>query len=107
MELKKYLLSENYKKLGIESINLINFTIGNLIDEISADVPIDKLLEKMPPSLRHRLGGELSEVVCYFESLGFAPEAKEQMQRRQAEVYLKKLDILLQDAIKLSGRGQV
>ncbi len=106
MELKKHLLSENYKKLGVEAINVINFTIGNLIDEVSADVQIDRLLEQMPPSLRHRLGSELSDVVSYFEALGFAPKAEEQRQRKQAEIYLKKLDTLLQDAIKLSGRGQ-
>ncbi len=64
----------NWRKVGIESSNLIYFVLGKISGQGKASQEASKLLELTSPSLRNELGSILQKHIDRFQLLGFAPD---------------------------------
>lgn len=78
---------EEWREVGTATLNTLYFALGDASGEGGASVEIEKLLLKMPPSIKRELGPEIRKQMELLQILGFAPEevvgdlkSKKQMQ---------------------------
>lgn len=98
---------KKWRELGIEATNLVNFVLGKISGDGGADVHIELLMDKLPPSVRQELGLDLKNIMDRFYILGFGPDlALEQAVKNNTyEKDVKSLEKLLAKAIELSSAG--
>jgi len=94
-----------WRELGVEATNLVNFVLGRISGEGGADVHIDRLIDKLPPSVRKELAQELRAVMNRFYVLGFGPDiaVQQAVEKKDYESDIKTLHKLMIRAIELSG----
>ena len=66
---------QDWRAVGVEVMNTFYFLIGEISGQGGANQEIEKLILKVPPSVRREVGDELLKVLKVFEVLSFAPEA--------------------------------
>lgn len=64
-----------WRAVGVEVMNTFYFLIGEISGQGGANQEIEKLILKVPPSVRREVGEELLKFLKIFEVLSFAPEA--------------------------------
>jgi hypothetical protein len=64
----------DWRQVGAQGTNLIYFVLGELSEQKGAREQLEKMLEKVPPSLRGEFQGELQKLLEQLEILTFAPE---------------------------------
>ena len=68
------LKANDYKKVGSELMNVFYFLLGEATGEGGAVQEINRLLDRVPPSVRRDLGEPLSKAFELYQILSFAPE---------------------------------
>lgn len=66
---------QDWRSVGVEVMNTFYFLIGEISGQGGANQEIEKLILKVPPSVRREVGEELLKTLKIFEVLSFAPEA--------------------------------
>ena len=65
----------DWRGVGVELTNTVYFLLGAMIGSGGASEEIDKLIQKLPPSVRRETGEELKKTMSKLEILTFAPES--------------------------------
>ena len=68
------LKTNDHKKVGSDLMNVFYFLLGEATGDGGAVQEINRLLEKVPPSVRRELGEPLSKAFELYQVLSFAPE---------------------------------
>ncbi len=68
------LKANDHKKVGSDLMNVFYFLLGEATGDGGAVQEINRLLEKVPPSVRRELGEPLSKAFELYQVLSFAPE---------------------------------
>lgn len=63
------------RQVGVAGVNLLSFTLSEIVGDRVAEREVAKLLLATPPTIQKECGGTLSDVLEKFELLAFAPEA--------------------------------
>lgn len=94
-----------WRELGVEATNLVNHVLGTICGEGGADVHIDRLIDKLPPSVRKELGTDLKSVMNRFYVLGFGPDiaVQQAVDKKDYEQDIKTLEKLMTRAIEMSS----
>jgi hypothetical protein len=58
----------------VTTTNVVYHILGEISGEGGANVELDKLILKAPPSVRRELGSEIEKLMDSFQILSFAPE---------------------------------
>lgn len=104
-KLKTLPSQKKWRELGVEATNLVNHVLGKISGEGGADVHIDRLIDKLPPSVRKELAQDLKSVMNRFYVLGFGPDVAVQqaVEKKDYENDIKTLEKLMNRAIELSS----
>lgn len=100
----------DWRGVGVEMTNTVYFVLGELSGEGGANMELEKLLMKAPPSVRREIAEPLMKQMEIFQVLSFAPESvvgnlKDQAPLQKAVTEMEKL---MERAVALgvsSGRG--
>jgi hypothetical protein len=65
--------SGDWRSVGVEMTNTVYFILGEISGEGGANVELQKLLLKAPPSIRRELGPQITKQMETFQVLSFAP----------------------------------
>ena len=65
---------EDWREVGISVTNLVYRTLGEISGLGGASVELEKLILKLPPSVRRELGDPIRRQNKFFEVLSFAPD---------------------------------
>ncbi|WP_413288370.1 BatD family protein [Bdellovibrio sp. HCB337] len=69
------LLKKNdYRGIGAEMMNIFNLVLGSISGQEASGLDLDKMLERIPPSLRREHGETLKKQYEVFQVMSFAPE---------------------------------
>ena len=66
---------QDWRAVGVEVMNTFYYLLGEISGQGGANQEIEKLMLKVPPSVRRGVGDELLKNLKKFEVLSFAPEA--------------------------------
>lgn len=66
---------QDWRAVGVEVMNTFYFLLGEISGQGGASQEIEKLMLKVPPSVRREVGENLLKSLKKFEILSFAPEA--------------------------------
>lgn len=106
-KVNQHLDAGNWRRVGVEMMNTFYFLIGEIAGQGGASLEVEKMMEKVPPSVRRELGADLLKNLKKFEMISFAPEDVVGDLKNKAE--LKKsvveMEDLLNRAVKL-GLGK-
>lgn len=102
---EKHRAQKKWRDVGAEATNVAYFVLGEISGQGGANLQIEKLLEKAPPSVRREVGADLRNVIDKFYLLGFGPDEAVQKAAQSDLVKedIKTLEKLLSKAIELSG----
>jgi BatD DUF11 like domain len=64
----------DWRGVGVEMTNALYFVLGEISGEGGANMELEKLLAKAPPSVRRELAGPIAKQMDVFQVLSFAPE---------------------------------
>lgn len=100
----KLIAQEKWRDVGVEATNLSYFVLGDISGQGGANLHVEKLLEKSPPSVRREIGDELKKVMDKFYLMGFGPDLAVESAVKDGSVRddIKRLEKLLWKAIELS-----
>ncbi len=100
---------QSWRDVGIEVMNAFYYLIGEIAGQGGANQEIEKLMLKVPPSVRRELGAELQGSLKKFEILSFAPEGVVGKLKEKAELKknVNEMEKLLLKAIKLGLGKQI
>lgn len=68
------LKTQDHRKVGAELLNIFYFLLGEATGQSGAVQEFDRLLDKVPPSVRRELGDSLKKSLELYQVLGFAPQ---------------------------------
>lgn len=102
VKIDKSIQAQEWRQVGVESVNLVYYVLGEMSGLGGANVHIDKLLDKCPPSVRRNLSEPLKKSLDRFYLLGFGPDAARSanMDKKELRDEVKKLESLLNQALK-------
>ncbi|MBY0315518.1 MAG: BatD family protein [Bdellovibrionales bacterium] len=94
--------NKEWRQVGVESVNLVYYVLGELSGLGGANVHIDKLLDHCPPSVRRNLSEPLKKSLEHFYLLGFGPEEAQpkNIDAKELRAEVKKLESLLNKSLK-------
>lgn len=72
-KVRALLAKDEWRAVGAEVTNTCSLILGEIAGERGADVELQKLFHKMPPSLRQELALPVSKLMDKFQALTFAP----------------------------------
>lgn len=72
-KVRSLLAQDQWRAVGAEVTNTCSLILGEIAGEGGADVELQKLFGKMPPSLRQELALPVSKLMDKFQALTFAP----------------------------------
>jgi hypothetical protein len=64
----------DWRSVGVEMTNIVYYVLGEISGEGGANVELEKLMLKAPPSVRRELAEPLAKQMEIFQILSFAPE---------------------------------
>lgn len=105
-EVHKHVDRGDWRAVGVELTNIFYFLLGALSGG-GANVELSKMIQKLPPSVRRELGGEIEKLMGQLDIISFAPEGvvgsmKEPPQLKET---VKQADKLLNRTLKLASAG--
>lgn len=63
------------RQVGVHGVNLLAFTLGEVVGDRLSEREVLKLLSATPPSVQKECGQAIQEILSTYETLAFAPEA--------------------------------
>ena len=111
-KIEPLLEKSDWRAVGREATNTVYWALGAASGQGGANVQIEKLLMRAPPSVRRELGDEIAKAMEKFQALAFAPEGAVGALKEQAALaaLLKSTEELLLRAVALAesdGRSSV
>ena len=100
----------DWRRVGVEVTNTVYAVLGEISGEGGAHVELEKLLQKMPPSLRRELGEDLTRHMEAFQILSFAPDEAVGKLKEPSELKKRCRDVeklLLKSVSLREGRDEV
>lgn len=93
----------DWRNVGVEMTNTVYFILGAVSGEGGANVELEKLLLKAPPSVRRELGEPVTKLMEKFQVLTFAPEDVVGKLKEPAELRksVSEMEKLLEKAVAL------
>jgi hypothetical protein len=93
----------DWRAVGVEMTNAVYFILGEISGEGGANVELEKLLLKAPPSVRRELAEPLQKQMEVFQILSFAPEAAVGKLKEPAELkrVVGEMEALIEKAVAL------
>lgn len=93
----------DWRGVGVEMTNTVYFVLGEISGEGGANVELEKLLLKAPPSVRRELGEPVRKQMEVFQVLTFAPEAAVGQLKEPAELKkaVAQMETLMMSAVQL------
>lgn len=73
-KLETSLQKNDYRRVGAEMMNLFNLVLGSVSGQEASGLELERMLERVPPSLRREHGEELRRQYEAFQIMSFAPE---------------------------------
>jgi hypothetical protein len=73
-KLDPQLKANNYRAIGAEMMNVFNLVLGAVSGQEAAGLELERMLERIPPSLRREYGEALKKQYDVFQLMSFAPE---------------------------------
>lgn len=103
--LKQEASKGNFRSVGAKGVNLISFVVGEVAGDEGSYVSLEKMLSRVPPSLRRELEMQIKEQQSTFEALSFAPESTLGTLKEQSHLVerVRGLEKVMDRAINLSG----
>jgi hypothetical protein len=94
----------DWRGVGVEMTNTVYFILGAVSGEGGANVELEKLLLKAPPSVRRELGAKLSKQMEVFQILSFAPEGIVGQLKEPSELkrHVSEMSKLMEKAVALA-----
>lgn len=108
-KLNKMVDKGEWRMVGVEGINLVYFVLGEVSEGRSGSEELDKLILKVPPSVRREVEAPLRQTMSVLEALGFAPEELVGSLKEKKELVklVKKLDGILHRTLNLANTGDM
>lgn len=102
--------SGDWRAVGVEMTNTVYFVLGAVSGEGGANVELEKLLLKAPPSVRREIAEPLTKQMETFQILTFAPDevVGRLKEREQLKKAVQQMQELMEKAVALgvsSGRS--
>jgi hypothetical protein len=93
-----------YRRVGVEMTNAAYYLLGQLSDQGGANLELERLLEKTPPSLRRELAEPIAKLLAQCEALSFAPESMiaGMTEKSKLQGLISEFEKILARAIELS-----
>ena len=66
--------ANNYRAVGAEMTNIFNLVLGEISGQEASGLELNRMLERIPPSLRREFGDSLRKQYEVFQVMSFAPE---------------------------------
>lgn len=104
----------DWRGVGTEMTNTLYYVLGSISGEGGANMELEKLLQKAPPSVRRELGEPLKKQMEFFQMLTFAPDAvvEDLKKSTRLKTVISEMEDLLIKAVSLglsdersNGRG--
>jgi hypothetical protein len=97
--------ADDWRGVGVEVTNTVSYVLGEISGEGGANIELERLLQKVQPSIRHEIGEQLLKQMEVFQILSFAPEAAVGKLRERAELkkHVASISALLTKAIELQN----
>lgn len=73
-KLESRIKKNDYRGIGAEMTNIFNLVLGSISGQEAAGLELDRMLERIPPSLRREYGEALKKQYEVFQVMSFAPE---------------------------------
>jgi hypothetical protein len=95
---------QEYRRVGVEMTNAAYYLLGQLSDQGGANLELERLLEKTPPSLRRELAEPIAKLLAQCEALSFAPESMiaGMTEKSKLQALISEFEKILARAIELS-----
>ncbi len=93
----------DWRGVGVEVTNTVYFVLGEVSGQGGANVELDKLMLRAPPSVRRELSEPVKRLMETFQAISFAPEEVARNLREPALVkkYLSEMREVLEKAVAL------
>ncbi len=98
----------DWRGVGTEMTNTLYFVLGSISGEGGANMELEKLLQKAPPSVRRELGEPLRKQMEFFQMLTFAPDAvvEELKKTTRLKSVISEMEELMVKAVSLGLSGE-
>ena len=73
-DIEKAQKENNPRQVGAQMLNVLSVVVGELVGEEGATQTIDKMMDRVSPSVRRDYGAQLLEANDFFQVLAFAPQ---------------------------------
>jgi hypothetical protein len=73
-KLDPLLKKNDYRAIGAEMMNIFNLVLGSISGQEASGLELERMLERIPPSLRREHGEALKKQYEVFQVMSFAPE---------------------------------
>lgn len=73
-KIEALLRKNDYRGIGAEMMNIFNLVLGSISGQEASGLELDRMLERIPPSLRREHGESLRKQFEVFQFMSFAPE---------------------------------
>jgi len=73
-KIETLLRKNDYRGIGAEMMNIFNLVLGSISGQEASGLELDRMLERIPPSLRREHGESLRKQFEVFQFMSFAPE---------------------------------
>lgn len=96
---------KEFRRVGVEMTNAAYYILGQVSEQGGANLELNLLLEKTPPSLRNELSGPIQKLLAQCEALSFAPESLigDMTEKSKLETQINEFERVLNRAIDLAG----
>lgn len=96
------------KLVGVGGVNLLAFTLGEVVGDRVSEREVLKLLRATPPSIQKECGAAIEEVLGQFELLAFAPESAlgDWKNEEKLRALIKRAGSTLDRVVSLSGSDE-
>lgn len=98
----------DWRGVGTEMTNTLYFVLGSISGEGGANMELEKLLQKAPPSVRRELSEPLKKQMEFFQMLTFAPDAvvEDLKKSTQLKKMIAEMEELMIKAVSLGLSGE-
>lgn len=73
-KLDSLLKKNDYRGIGAEMMNIFNLVLGNISGQEASGLELERMLSRIPPSLRREYGDAITKNYEVFQVMSFAPE---------------------------------
>lgn len=107
-DLEPWAKRSDVRKVGVGGVNLLSFTLGEIVGDRVSEREVLKLLSATPPSIQKECGPLIQDLLQKFELLAFAPDAsvEEWKSPEKLRDLITQTSKALDRVVALSGSGE-